>query len=257
LSDPWNESKALTWLGGSTYGRSFKHSVPMDDETPRVLGSRPPVTAASARMRGAADRRRGGRDRRDTFVGLVGPHATRAGLLIPIRQEVEPLCHRGKHGRTGVPVVRDTVNVPARSQWGVTPRESIAAECARRGRSAVVDGCVRLVMGEETDVRLVAALAGPAARRVLAGDSRADLRYWLRVWGARGLLWEWDSSASAAVAVALRDPAWRVREMAAKIVARHLLGDELPAVAALRDDPVPRVRAAAERAVVELIRTGA
>jgi hypothetical protein len=42
LSDPWNESKALTWLGGSTYGRSFKHSVPMDDETRRVLGSRPP-----------------------------------------------------------------------------------------------------------------------------------------------------------------------------------------------------------------------
>lgn len=147
--------------------------------------------------------------------------------------------------------------MPARSHWGVSPRESIAAECVRRGRSAVVDGCVRLVMGEEADDQLVMALAGPAARRVLSGESRADPRHWLRVWGARGLLWEWDDTASEAVAVALRDPAWRVRELAAKIVARHLLGDALPAVAALRDDPVSRVRAAAERAVVTLTRTGA
>ena len=148
-------------------------------------------------------------------------------------------------------------DVPARSSWGLTPRESIAAECARRGRPAVVAGCIDLIMGEDTDVRLIAALAGPAARRVLEGDSRADLRYWLRVWGTRGLLWEWDDSANPAVAVALRDPAWRVREMAAKVVARHLLGDALPAVSALRDDPVPRVRAAATRAVVLLTQAGA
>jgi hypothetical protein len=147
--------------------------------------------------------------------------------------------------------------VPARSYWGRTPRESIAAECARRGRKAVVAGCARLVMGEDVDTRLVTALAGPAARRVLDGDSRADLRYWLRVWGARGLLWEWDDSAAPALAVALRDPAWRVREMAAKVVARHLLGDALPEVAALRADPVPRVRAAASRAVVLLTHAGA
>jgi hypothetical protein len=58
----------------------------------------------------------------------------------------------------------------------------------------------------------------------------------------RGLLWAWDS----AVSIALRDESWRVREMAAK-VARHLVGDALPAVVELRDDPVPRVRAAAQR----------
>jgi hypothetical protein len=33
--------------------------------------------------------------------------------------------------------------------------------------------------------------------------------------------------------------------MAAKVVARHRVGGALEAVAALRDDPVPRVRAAA------------
>jgi len=121
----------------------------------------------------------------------------------------------------------------------------------------VIAGCVDLIMGRDTDVRLVMALAGPAARTVLDGESRADLSYWLRVWGTRGLLWEWDDSAAPALAAALADPSWRVREMAAKVVARHLVGDALPAVSALRDDPVPRVRAAATRAVVRLTQAGA
>jgi len=41
---------------------------------------------------------------------------------------------------------------------------------------------------------------------------------------------------------AARDDAWRVREMAAKVVARHLLGDLMSNVANLRSDPVARVR---------------
>jgi len=45
--------------------------------------------------------------------------------------------------------------------------------------------------------------------------------------------------------------------MAAKVVARQLIGDALPAVADLRDDPVPRVRAAANRAVTLLSNAGA
>jgi HEAT repeats len=54
------------------------------------------------------------------------------------------------------------------------------------------------------------------------------------------------------VIAALGDDHWRVREMACKVIARHQVGDALPAVARLRDDPVPRVRAAAARAVVHL-----
>lgn len=142
------------------------------------------------------------------------------------------------------------------SHWGTTPRRSIEAECARRGRIAVVAGCVRLLAGGDADDALVLALAGPGARRVLAGD-RDDQRYWLRVWGARGLLWAWQDDALPTLRTALADDAWRVRELAAKVVARHLLGDLLPEVAALRDDPVPRVRAAAARAVVLLTGAGA
>ena len=45
--------------------------------------------------------------------------------------------------------------------------------------------------------------------------------------------------------------------MAAKVIAAHRVGDALDAVAALRDDPVERVRTAAARAVTLLTAAGA
>jgi hypothetical protein len=147
--------------------------------------------------------------------------------------------------------------VASRSNWGLTPRQSIESECGRRGRAAVVDGCTRLLAGADVDERLVVALGGPHARRVLDHGPDSDQRYWLRVWAARGLLWVWDDDGLEAVRDALGDPAWRVREMAAKVVVRHLLGDLLSVVAELRADPVPRVRAVAGRAVAALTNAGA
>jgi len=142
------------------------------------------------------------------------------------------------------------------SRLGVTPRRSIDAACGRRGRRAVVDGCVALVHGERVDPDLLGALAGPAAAKFRDGRARPD-DYWLRVWGTRGLLWAWEPSAAPAIDVALTDEAWRVREMALRVVRRHLLGDTLPVVVRLRDDPVARVRAAASRAVATLTAAGA
>jgi ferric hydroxamate transport system permease protein len=102
LSDPWNESKALTWLGGSTYGRAYEHLVPMlvaimvvvpvlwylrgvldllslDEETPRLLGvgvpaSRLALLVCAVVLTGAAVAGVGVIG----FVGLVAPHAARA-----------------------------------------------------------------------------------------------------------------------------------------------------------------------------------
>ncbi len=139
----------------------------------------------------------------------------------------------------------------AETRWGRTPRASIERECARRGKPAVVEGCRRLVGGDDVDPGLLEALAGPGARVFSSGPRREDV-YWLRVWGTRGLLWVWDDSATPTIVLALGDVSWRVREMALKVVARHLLGDLLPAVVELRTDPVPRVRAAAARAVAVL-----
>ena len=137
--------------------------------------------------------------------------------------------------------------------WRLTPRQSIAAECERRGRAAVVAGCIDLLQGrQDTDDALLIALAGPAAEAVLDGSAGGKAGYWPRVWAARGLLYAWDDCATVVIIQATADDAWRVREMAAKVIARHHIGDALPAVSLLRNDPVPRVRAAADRALVRL-----
>lgn len=114
-----------------------------------------------------------------------------------------------------------------------------------------MSGCIDLLTGGRGDADLIVALGGAPARWAVTGDPPGP-EYWLRVWAARGLLWVWDDSASSAIIVALADDAWRVREMAAKVVRRHMVGDALAAVAECADDRVPRVRAAAERAVVHL-----
>ena len=137
-----------------------------------------------------------------------------------------------------------------------TPRQLVAAECARRGVPAMVDGCVSLLQGRhDVDDALVLALGGPPAEYVLSGGEGGKSGYWPRVWAARGLLHAWDDRAVPAIIQATADDAWRVREMAAKVIARHHVGDALTAVAGLRDDQVPRVRAAAERAVAAITAT--
>lgn len=100
-TDPFNASKALTWLSGSTYGRTAQHLIPLsigclifvplvyvahrrldllsiDEDTPRILGVKVPtarlallgcavlLTAVAVAGIGVIG-----------FVGLVGPHAAR------------------------------------------------------------------------------------------------------------------------------------------------------------------------------------
>ncbi len=135
--------------------------------------------------------------------------------------------------------------------WG-PPRASIEAECARRGRAEVVAGCRALLRGEEVDHPLVVALGGPAASAYAPGMPPRDDVYWLRVWAARGLLWAYEPQALLELGRATYDEHWRVRELAMKVVARHRVDALLDDAVRLREDPVPRVRAAAERAVATL-----
>ena len=138
-----------------------------------------------------------------------------------------------------------------------TPRQRVEAECVRRGREAFAAGCVRLLEGDDSDVPLIQLLGGRTAPWALDPRRAPAQQYWFRVWAVRGLLWGWHDTAAPALRVALRDEAWRVRELAAKVVARHLVGDLLADVALLREDPVPRVRAAAGRAVLRITRAHA
>lgn len=103
-NDPWNTAKALTWLSGSTYGRTMEQVVPvavalvlltplifagrrhldllaLDDDTPRVLGLRLERTrllhlGAAAALTATAVSAMGV----VVFVGLVAPHVAR-GLV--------------------------------------------------------------------------------------------------------------------------------------------------------------------------------
>ncbi len=139
----------------------------------------------------------------------------------------------------------------------MTPRQSVRAECERRGRDAVIAGCIELLTGGAVDDDLILALGGPAAPHVLSGGEGGPEGYWPRVWAARGLLHEWAEVATPAIIAATSHEAWRVREMAAKVIARHKVGDAMESVVALRVDAVPRVRAAADRAVMTLSASGA
>lgn len=136
----------------------------------------------------------------------------------------------------------------------ITPRDRVEAECLARGKDRVVAGCVGLLGGhfDEVDDGLVIALGGEAAMYVLAGREGGKAGYWPRVWAARGLLHAWDDSAVAAIVGAARDESWRVREMTARVVARHRVECAFEAMTELRGDGVPRVRAAAERALARL-----
>jgi hypothetical protein len=134
----------------------------------------------------------------------------------------------------------------------MTPRRSIEAECKRRGKPALTSGCIDLLEGREVDDGLVLALGGAPAEYVLSGHEGGKGGYWPRVWAARGLLHAWDDRATAAIIQAATDDAWRVREMAAKVVARHRIDDALSVMADLQNDQVPRVRSAAGRAIAVL-----
>jgi HEAT repeat protein len=134
----------------------------------------------------------------------------------------------------------------------VTPRDAVAAECRRHGAPAVVTGCIDLLEGRDTGDALVLALGGAPAEYVLSGGEGGRQGYWPRVWAARGLLYVWEDRAAGAITAATLDEHWRVREMAARVIARHQVGEALDAVARLREDQVPRVRAAADRALARL-----
>jgi HEAT repeat protein len=73
--------------------------------------------------------------------------------------------------------------------------------------------------------------------------------YWVRTWGARGLLHRWSNGATDAVVAGLGDEHYRPAEMCLKVSARHDVAGSGPGAAALAVHDLPRVRAAAARAL--------
>jgi hypothetical protein len=141
------------------------------------------------------------------------------------------------------------------TEWGLTPRQSVALACQRRGEKHVVEECVAILKGRRFDEETLLALAGPHAVNVMRGGEGGVEGYWPRVWALRGLLYAWDPVAAGVVIAGSEDPHWRVREMSAKVVAKRALDNAHDAMTALLDDEVTRVRDAAERALIRLVQS--
>lgn len=123
--------------------------------------------------------------------------------------------------------------------------QRIAAAVEQQGESVVVTRALSLMEGNNEGESFLLLVGGEHAQGILDG---APPLYWPELWGIRALLYVWDDSAASAVVGALSNPAWRVREMAARVIAARDLParSELTTVVA---DETPRVRIAAARAL--------
>ena len=139
---------------------------------------------------------------------------------------------------------------PSAAELAARPVQRVAALVELVGADAVVDWCVDLLAGgdwTDADAPGLDWIGGRSSVAMVAKD--LDLGYWPRVWAARALLHGFRPQAEPAVVRGLSDDSWRVREMCAKIVRAHELGSAADELATRCADEVPRVRAAAVRAL--------
>jgi hypothetical protein len=119
---------------------------------------------------------------------------------------------------------------------GALPRDLVAGAVDLFGRDRVIAWCEELLVGRAAD-------DDPAWPDIAwLGGTIGWKPYWARTWGARGLLHAGPPARADLVMSALDDEAWRVREMALKVIRRYEIDDPAGAVDALTDDPVERVR---------------
>ena len=140
---------------------------------------------------------------------------------------------------------------------GDTPARRVRALADRIGAAETAAWCGDLLAGhvsyDDPDLPPLSSLGRGSSVAMAVRLEAAGADYWPRVWAARGLLHCWPApvqpALTAALVGALSDPAWRVREMAAKVSARHEVGETADTLLPCVADPVPRVRAAAVRAL--------
>lgn len=128
----------------------------------------------------------------------------------------------------------------------------ITALAERIGVPAFVGVCTDLMAGADRNA-YVEELRSLTGHAWVAGEDVFDPQkwhdYWLRTWGARGLLHVWDDRATDAIVAGLADEHWRPAEMCLKVTARHEVAGTGDGAAALLTHPLPRVRVQALRAL--------
>jgi hypothetical protein len=128
--------------------------------------------------------------------------------------------------------------------------ELIPELAVRLGVPRFVAVCTGLMAGADREDHLdeLRSLTGHDPVEIVL-DRAAWPDYWVRTWGARGLLHVWDDAATDAVVRGLADEHWRPAEMCLKVAARHVVAGTGDGAAALADHDLPRVRAQAMRAL--------
>ena len=121
----------------------------------------------------------------------------------------------------------------------------LAAAVTLWGEGEVATRAIALVGGYNAGDEFLVYVGGRHAQGILDG---APVLYWPELWGTRALLYVWHDSAVDAVGAALGNQAWRVREMATRVVATRQL-EFVPVLVELLTDEVARVRAASARAL--------
>lgn len=134
------------------------------------------------------------------------------------------------------------------------PRQMVVEAVEDYGIHATVDTCLALLDGHVEYDLLPVPLTYLAGVHAVAKLGRGDLsvrrqNHWPRMWGIRALRYVWLDYAEPGVVGALEDTSWRVREMAAKVVAYRRLGSAVEPLKSLLRDPEPRVRVAGVRAL--------
>lgn len=133
---------------------------------------------------------------------------------------------------------------------GARVQDQIVGLAARVGLARFVDVCTDLLAGAPRE-RYVDELRGLTGAAWEPGDRVFDRTswgdFWVRSWGARGLLHVWHDDATAAIVAGLGDEHYRPAEMCLKVAARHEVAGSGDGAAALAGHDLPRVRAQALR----------
>jgi hypothetical protein len=145
---------------------------------------------------------------------------------------------------------RGVTGLPPPADLDATIAVLVRALEARVGRGRFVEVCSDLLAGAPREDHL-------AELPYLTGftfedgapsrDPEVWKDYWVRTWGARGLLHVWDDRATAVVVAGLGDEHYRPAEMCLKGAARPDVAGAGPGAAALVHHELPRVRANAVR----------
>lgn len=138
------------------------------------------------------------------------------------------------------------------------PPHDIAAHISERvaeladhlGDRELVEQCCQLLTGARREDHLDA-LRYLSGHSFEEGDGALDPQiwhdYWIRTWGARGLLYVWEDVATGAVMGGLRDEHWRPAEMCLKVATKREVGGAGDGAARLSTHELPRVREQAMR----------